>query len=116
VVFEHARFFFPHLARDFGDGFIDGLVKVFGFRGRFDGHMVGAEENDFGDLAIVLDIEDGLGLDDPGVFHVEVADFADGVIAHGIGEGGVAGGDGDLRGIVRFFHDLEQFFVSRKGH
>ena len=106
MIFEHARFFFPHLARDFGDRFIDGLIKVFGFRGRFDGHVVGAKENDFGDLAIVLDIEDRLRLDDLGVFHVEVADFADGVIAHGICESGVASGDGDLRGIVRFFHDL----------
>lgn len=67
VFLEEAGFVFPHAAGDLVDRFINALVHVFGFGGGVDGDVVGAEEDDFRDVAVFLDIENGLGLDDAGV-------------------------------------------------
>ena len=64
VVLEHARFELAHLAGDLADRGVDGRVHVVGLGGGLDGDVVGAVEDDLGDVPVVLDVEDDFGLND----------------------------------------------------
>ncbi len=95
MAFEHAGFEFAHAAGDLGDRFVDGGVDVVGAGVDFDDDVIGAEEDDFGALDALLDIEDDLGFHDARVIEVEAFDFLQGVVTHGFGDVDMTTGDDD---------------------
>ena len=65
--------------------------------GGVDRDVIGTEEDDLGDVAVLLDVQDGLGLDDSRVVEMDSLDFLVSVVAQGVGDLFVADGDGDVR-------------------
>ena len=64
VVLQHARLKLAHLAGDLAHRGIDRRIHVVGLCGRLDRNVVRAVEDDLRDVAVVLHVEDDLGLDD----------------------------------------------------
>lgn len=95
MIAQNLGFVFAHLAGDLGDDLIDRRVEVVAFVTGFDGDVVAAMEDDFGELTMFFDIDDDLGVDDSGVIEVKIFDFFDGVILNGFGDADVATGDFD---------------------
>jgi hypothetical protein len=104
VALEEAGLVLPHAPGDLGDGFVDGGVDVLRGALHFDDDVIGTEEDDFGDLAVLLDVEDNFGLDDARVVEVEALDFLVGVIADGLGDIDVASCDDDGQVNVVLLH------------
>lgn len=69
-----AGFELSHLLRDFEGSRINGSVNVRCRRGRFQGDMARAVQNDLCEVsvAMLLDIEDDMRLDDLGIVQVEL--------------------------------------------
>jgi hypothetical protein len=68
------------------------------------GDVIGAEEDNFGNMPVFLNIENGLGFDDPRVVEMKALDFPVGVLAERIGHLFVPHGDGDRQVDVGGLH------------
>jgi len=104
MAFEEAGLVLPHAAGDLGDGLVDGGVDVLRGTLHFDDDVIGTEEDDFSDLAVLLDVEDDLGLDDARVIEMEALDFLVSIITDGLGYIDVASGDDDGQVNVVLLH------------
>ena len=116
VIFEDARFKFPHPARDLADGFIYRGIEVIAGGRTLNGDVIGAEKNDLSEVPVVrLDIEDDFGFNDAGVIEVQSVNFAPRVFTNGFRDFEMASGDGDVQVHVCCLHVVGVFGVQKKG-
>ena len=99
----------PHLPRDLADHGVDGRIHVVRLRARLDGDVVAANEDDLGEVTVLLHVEDHLRLDDARVVEVQTLHFFHGVILDRVGDADMAACDfdgqidvGDLHCILLF--------------
>ena len=104
VLLHQARLVLAHSSGDFFDRLIQSGIHVLALGVRFDGDVVGAEKNDFGNVPVFLDVENDLGLDDSRVVEVKSLDFLDRMVTEGIGHLFVPYGDGDRQIDVGSLH------------
>ncbi len=109
VFFEEARLVFTHAAGDFFDRLVECCIHVFALGVGLDGDVVGAKQNDFGDMSVFLHVENCFGFDDPRVIEMQAFDFFMGVIAEGIGHLFVPHRDGDWQVDVGSLHGFLSF-------
>lgn len=102
---EEARLLLTHAAGDLRDGLVDALIHVISLRASIDGDMVRAIQDDLGEVAGLMDIEDHLGLDDLRIIHIQGVDFLLHKVAECIGNGFVADGKGQGGGICSYLHN-----------
>ena len=106
MALEQACFELPHPAGDFGDGLVNRCIDVFRCAFHFDDDVIGAEEDDFSDLAIVLHIEDDLGLNDARIIEMQTLDLFMRVIANGFSDFNMSSSDDDWQVNVVFLHGV----------
>ena len=109
VLLEQTCLMLAHAAGDFLDGFIESRIHVLAFGVCFDGDVIGTEKDDFRDVAVFLNIENDLGLDDPRVIEVQTFDFFMGMISECISHMFVSHGDGDWQIHICNLHDCFWF-------
>ena len=85
MLLHQTRLVLAHATGDFFDGFIERDIHVLTLGVGFDGDVIGAEKDDFGNVPVLLNVENDLGLDDSRIVEMQTLDFLGRVIAEGIG-------------------------------
>jgi hypothetical protein len=106
---------FAHAAGDFLDRFVERRIHILAFGVGFDGDVIGAIEDDFGDMPVFVDVEDGFGFDDSRVIEMKTLDFPVGMITERIGHLLVPDRDGDRQIDVGGLHGFVVWLGSMDG-